>query len=117
MSIGVTDGGTRTPAFLLYSKGKEGKGGEEKLRTPTFRSKVTPMIASHWVNDVVTRVRVRLKSGLESDFAGLGLGLRAERLGLGLGLGLDLRRGGLGRWTWTLNQWTRTWPWTWDLWT
>jgi hypothetical protein len=29
---------------------------------------------------------VRLKSGLESDFAGLGLGLRAERLGLGLGL-------------------------------
>jgi hypothetical protein len=32
---------------------------------------------------------VRLKSGLESDFAGLGLGLglRAERLGLGLGLG------------------------------
>jgi hypothetical protein len=30
---------------------------------------------------------VRLKSGLESDFAGLGLGLglRAERLGLGLG--------------------------------
>jgi hypothetical protein len=37
-------------------------------------------------SDVVTRVRVRLKSGLESDFAGLGLGLRAERLGLGLGL-------------------------------
>jgi hypothetical protein len=29
---------------------------------------------------------VRLKSGLESDFAGLGLDLRAERLGLGLGL-------------------------------
>ena len=52
------------------------------------------------VSDVVTRVRVHLKSGLESDFAGLGLGLglRAERLelglrlgsvGLGLGLGLE----------------------------
>jgi hypothetical protein len=37
---------------------------------------------------------VRLKSGFESDFAGLGL--RAERLGLGLGLGsveLGLRLG------------------------
>jgi hypothetical protein len=33
---------------------------------------------------------VRLKSGLESDFAGLGLGLTTERLGLGsLGLGLE----------------------------
>jgi hypothetical protein len=45
---------------------------------------------------VVTRVRVRLKSRLESDFAGLGLGLRTKRLGLGLrlgsvGLGLELR--------------------------
>jgi hypothetical protein len=42
-----------------------------------------------------TGVRVCLKSGLESDFAGLGLGLRAKRLGLrlgnvGLGLGLGL---------------------------
>jgi hypothetical protein len=48
---------------------------------------------------------VRLKSGLESDFAGLGLGLglRAERLGLGLrlgnvGLGLGL---GLEHVTWS----------------
>jgi hypothetical protein len=42
--IGVTDGGYGVPLFLFYSKGKEGKGGEEKLRTPTFRSKVTPMV-------------------------------------------------------------------------
>jgi hypothetical protein len=51
----------------------------------------------------VTRVRVRLKSGIESDFAGLGLGLRAERLGLGLGLGsVGLGLGlGLERVTWS----------------
>jgi hypothetical protein len=50
---------------------------------------------------------VRLKSGLESDFAGLelGLGLRAERLGPGLGLG-SLRLGlglGLEHMTWSLS--------------
>jgi hypothetical protein len=46
VGIGVTDGGYAypPPLFLFYSKGKEGRGGE-KLRTPTFRSKVTPMPA------------------------------------------------------------------------
>lgn len=46
-------------------------------------------------SDVVTRVQIRLKSGLESNFTGLGLGLGFAGLGLGfgtsgLGLGLGL---------------------------
>jgi hypothetical protein len=46
--MGVTDGGYKGfvyPTFSLLQQGKggEGWGGEEKLRTPTFRSKVTPM--------------------------------------------------------------------------
>jgi hypothetical protein len=41
-------------------------------------------------SDVATRVQELLKSGLESDFVGLGLGIQAKRLGLGItGLGLD----------------------------
>jgi hypothetical protein len=36
-------GGTRTPTFSHLQQRKGGEGWEEKLRTATFRSKVTPM--------------------------------------------------------------------------